>query len=213
VEIEDCGTLIDYFSPGSQSPEASTTPSDKAAVAGVPELDIRKIETSSTDGLVVRPKKGREEETYFVGAKGKKGKKGSSKTNGSPDSQLNIPLATLSALLSLSIPPPLSAADVPRVVEDLKTKKTWFEANQARVTKERIAKAEADIKKLISGNKADTTNLGSDLSPKLANGGDVPLDHVLTPQDNGSSLSAAVSSEEVEAELEHGQEQEISADS
>jgi hypothetical protein len=40
---------------------------------------------------------------------------------------------------------------VPRVVEDLKTKKAWFEANQARVTAEAIAKAEAEIQRLTKG--------------------------------------------------------------
>ena len=43
----------------------------------------------------------------------------------------------------MSIPPPSSQIDVPRVVEDLNTKKAWFdlfEANQARVMAEAIAK-------------------------------------------------------------------------
>jgi hypothetical protein len=213
VEIEDCGTLIDYFSPGAQNSEASTLPSEKTpAVAGVPQLDIRQIETKPTDGLVVRRKKGEEEETYFVGAKSKKGKKGTSKANGSSsDSQLNIPLATLSALLSLSIPPPISSSDVPRVVEDLKTKKAWFEANQARVTRERIAKAEADIKKLTGGSKSDAPNAGGssfDPSARLPNGEEAPPELTPTPQGNGV-LSTAGSSEDVQHDVvEHGQEQE-----
>jgi len=44
---------------------------------------------------------------------------------------------------------------VPRVVEDLKTKKAWFEANQARVTAENVKKAESEIQRLTNTAKAD----------------------------------------------------------
>lgn len=53
------------------------------------------------------------------------------------ETKLNLPFSVLSAILALSIPPPTSSADVPRTVEDLKTKKAWFEANNDKVTKER----------------------------------------------------------------------------
>ena len=48
----------------------------------------------------------------------------------------------LSALLALSIPPPLNQADLPRVVDNVKLKREYFVSNQARVTKENIEKAE-----------------------------------------------------------------------
>jgi len=160
AQIEDCQTLIDYFSGKSSGTvtfkTASLTP--KADVAGVPKLEIRKVE-AAPEGLVARKKKGEDEDAYFVGGKGKgKGKKAPAKAADSSDAppsatQLNVPLPTLSALLSLSIPPPASNVDVPRVIEDLKTKKEWFEANQARVTAENIAKAEAEIKNLNAAAK------------------------------------------------------------
>ena len=56
---------------------------------------------------------------------------------------------TLAALLELSIPPPTSPAENARVVDDLRTKKAWFEANQARATAEAKAKAEKEIHRLI----------------------------------------------------------------
>jgi len=40
-----------------------------------------------------------------------------------------------------------------RVVEDLKTKKAWFEANQACMTAEAMAKAEAEIQRLTKGKE------------------------------------------------------------
>lgn len=106
-------------------------------------------------------KKGEDENNYFVAKKSKKpsGKAPSqappaanaASEGSSASAQLQIPFGTLSGLLALSIPPPASAAEVPRVIEDLKTKKAWYQANQDRVTKENTAKAEAAIEKL---NKA-----------------------------------------------------------
>ena len=153
VQIEDCQTLIDYFSGKTSTAVVSTA---KAGFAE-PTLEIRQVETAP-DSFVPRKKKGEEEEAYFVGGKGKsKSKKGHKTVSSSPaeetssPSRVNLPFSTLSALLSLSIPAPSSQADVPRVVEDLKTKKAWFEANQARVTAEAIAKAEAEIQRLTKG--------------------------------------------------------------
>jgi hypothetical protein len=160
-QIEDCQTLVDFFSGKSSGNAPLTTSStvEKAEVAGIPKLDIRKVD--APDGLVAVKK--RDEEAYFVGGKGKKGKKGGAKQDGAADTntgasstaaRLNIPFALLSALFSLSIPAPASTTDVPRVIEDLKTKKAWFEANQARVTAENLAKAEAEIARL-TGKKPD----------------------------------------------------------
>ncbi|KAF5364327.1 hypothetical protein D9756_000619 [Leucocoprinus leucothites] len=162
-DIEDCQTLIDFFSGKSTATVAqksANSPFTRAEVAGVPKLELRQVE-AVPEGAVVRKKKGEDEDNYFVaGGKGKKGKKGgaSKVVNGlaednsaapSPASEkLHIPLGNLSALLALSIPAPDSQADVPRVIEDLKTKKTWFEANQARVTQENLEKAEAEIARL-----------------------------------------------------------------
>ena len=158
AQIEDCQTLIDYFS--GKTTTAVVLKSDvtaKTQLAGVPKLEVRKVE-EAPEGLVPIKKKGEDEETYFVGRKGKgKPKKtpktsdgsGPSAVSGPPSSSsFNAPLATLTALLALSIPPPTSNADLPRVVEDLKTKKAWFEANQEHQTAENVAKAQAQIKKL-----------------------------------------------------------------
>ncbi|KAJ6613438.1 hypothetical protein B0H10DRAFT_1881270 [Mycena sp. CBHHK59/15] len=180
AQIEDCQTLIDYFS-GKNSGTVtfkSASLSAKADVAGVPKLEIRKVEAAPDANLVVRKKKSEDEGAYFVGGKGKKGKKAPAKAADSPEApsthsntQLNVPLPTLSALLSLSIPPPASNLDVPRVIEDLKTKKDWFEANQARVTLENITKAEAEIKALNNAAKEakmEEANDGAVSPPQVA---------------------------------------------
>jgi hypothetical protein len=207
TQIEDCQTLIDNLSGKSSLNPAAPLAVPKPDVVGVPKLEIRKVD-GAPEGSVARKKKGEEEESYFVGGKGKgKGKRGAPKSadvNGafppSPtsNSPLNVPLATLSALLTLSIPPPASAVDVPRVIEDLKTKKAWFEANQARVTAENIAKAENDILRLTSATKEARTESA------VAN--DVPLTVEAestsgTPQDSGvgDSLDANQEHEAVDS--------------
>lgn len=211
VQIEDCQTLIDYFSGKVSAPALSTRSlSEKAELTSVPKLEIRKVE--AVEGMVVRKKKGEEEEEYFTGKKGKKGGKKASKPSTPADEpasgNLNIPLATLTALLSLSIPPPTSATDVPRLVEDLSTKKAWFEANQARVTAENKAKAEADVRRIL-GNKTDAKNgaLASteELSPP--NGGaEHPAEPAPTPA-GADNPATAVPNEEVVDKLESVAEQ------
>lgn len=167
TQIEDCQTLIDALSGKSTANVAlsSSLLPAKLDVSGVPQLEIRQVEAVE-DNMVARKKKGDDEESYFVG-KAKKGKK-SPKSSTSSDT-INLPYGQLSALLSLSIPPPTGQSEVPRVIEDLKTKKAWYEANQARQTAENIAKAEAEIKRLT---KADGRRDAAphDVSPP--NGGD-----------------------------------------
>jgi hypothetical protein len=160
--VEDCQTLIDFFSGKSSAtvaPKSANSPFARAEVTGVPKLEIRQVD-AVPEGAVIRKKKGDEEDNYFMGGKGRKSKKGSTSkpADGSTEDnspallpatdKLHIPLGNLSALLALSIPVPDSQADVPRVIEDLKTKKVWFEANQDRITKENIEKAEAEIARL-----------------------------------------------------------------
>ena len=206
AQIEDCQTLIDYFSgknTGNVSFKSITPLYTRSEVAGVPKLEIRKVE-EAPEGLVARKKKGEEETNYFVANKkpkannNKKGTKPNTVAQedspkpaaSSASAALNVPLPTLSALLSLSIPPPASQADVPRVVEDLTTKKTWFEANQARQTEENVAKAQKEIQRL--GAK-------DDIVPPNGNGED-PAEPVPTP--HTGALAEPVSSDEVVDKLE-----------
>lgn len=176
-QIEDCQNLIDYFNAKitggpAQAPLVSLSGS-KSNANGLPQLDLRQVDQDVGEGLIVRKKKGEDQESYYIGGKGKgkKGNKSGSSTPASANATLNIPFATLTALLELSIPPPANHADLTRIVEDLKTKKTWYEgkevlcfepttipilmitplANQERVTAESIAKAEAKIKRLTNG--------------------------------------------------------------
>lgn len=130
-KIEDCQTLIGYLSariaggPAPVPAPTSLSTAQQALPAGVAKLEFRQVEQDVGGSLVQRKKKGEDEEAYFVGGKGRGGRRGAGK--GAAARELNLPLPTLSALMELAIPPPASAADLPRAVEDLKTKKAWFE--------------------------------------------------------------------------------------
>jgi hypothetical protein len=250
AQIEDCQTLIDYFSGKTSAPAVEAALAPKKEIAGVEKLEQRQVEALGA-GFVALKKKGEEEESYFAGKakKAKGGKKGGAKPAAAADAEgdapasvsssskdeLNMPLAILTALLSLSIPPPSSKDEVPRAVEDLKTKKAWFEANQKRVTAENIAKAEADIARIL-GSKSNSTapTPAEDVVPAnggkqdtcLSNpsekhdahelvvpphtGGEKPAEPAHTPQ-VGDVASVPVASEEVIEKLEPVAEAEAAA--
>ncbi|KZT62977.1 hypothetical protein CALCODRAFT_489526 [Calocera cornea HHB12733] len=224
-QIEDCQTLIDYFNVrmnGGTAPPPTTT-AGAAAVAhadivGVKSLELRQVD-AEPEGMVVRKKKGEEEAAYFVG--GKKGKKGSKPTNGHTngtvaheakptEGKLNLPFGTLTALLELSIPPPTSIEDIPQTIENLQKKKAYFVAIQPKATKDQIAKAEAEIKRLQK--KLDAMTVNGDAKEDEATA-DAP--EALPPNGNGEkpaepastpavadTLSIGVPSEAVDQELE-----------
>lgn len=165
-EIEDCDVLIAYFG-GNATQSAAASKATPSSVPGAKQLDVRKVEADTSYGQAIK-KKGSEsaEDSYFAGSSAgeKKGKKQGSK-KGKPlalgespadedetpaaaaRSDLKVPVGHLSALLSLSIPPPTSSADVPRVVENLKLKRRYFVENQDRKTKERIEEVEKRLGK------------------------------------------------------------------
>ena len=145
-EIEDCTTLINYFSrfaSGASAvpePTLKTAPSDAAsAPAGVAKLELRKVEDEVPSGAVLMKKKGQDDDNFFVGGKGKKGgKKGGANgvakeaSAASGSSALNVNFQTVAALLQFNIPAPMSRDDVPKTIEALKEKKSYFESNNVR---------------------------------------------------------------------------------
>ncbi|KAM0751038.1 hypothetical protein T439DRAFT_342782 [Meredithblackwellia eburnea MCA 4105] len=169
-EIEDCRTLIDFFQKrigltGSGFSTSGSTLYERQAVAGVPALDIRKVETGPPAGSVALKKKGEaEEEVFFVG-KGKKGKKGpkpvKEEEKENTNQALNLPFGTLSALLTLGITSPLTTAEVPKTIEALEVKKKYFTDNQDRVTKERIAAVEKKIAAADAKSQAHANGNGT----------------------------------------------------
>lgn len=197
VQIEDCQTLVDFFGKllrGGAAAEAAIAEASqpsKPDLAGVPKLELRKVEVD--EKLVARKKKGEDEDNYFVGGKGKK--KGAAKAPKEVDRSglLNIPLPTLTALLSLSIPPPASHAEIERTIEDLKTKKAWFEANQRQETEKNIEKAEEKIRSLEAKAQAKYGDLNGN------GNGDAEVDATPSPPAEEAATESVAESAEVEA--------------
>lgn len=133
----------------------------------VKKLEIRKVEDEPIG--VPMKKKGDDEDSWggFSGGGKKKGKFGGKKSAtasgtatpseevpSTPSGAVNVPYSLLSALLALSIPPPTTSADVSRCINDLETKKAWFEVNSERKTKEEIERVEQLVKKMQKKNEA-----------------------------------------------------------
>ena len=112
----------------------------------MPELSIRTVEADPSLGVALK-KKGQEEENYFV-AKKKKGPAGKPNQQAAkekeapaapkPEERFHVSFSTLSALGTLSIPPPSSNADVERCIADLQKKRDWYLANQKVCTLGRV---------------------------------------------------------------------------
>jgi hypothetical protein len=101
----------------------------------------------------------------FAGTGGKKKGKGGYKKTAVPaataatesaapaasvsNNNISLPFSTLNTLLGFGISPPANKDDVPRVIEDLSTKKSWFEANQKRKTEEEVERVEKQINKML----------------------------------------------------------------
>jgi hypothetical protein len=148
-EIEDCQILIGWFQGknGNEVPATNAGGKGQTTLEGVKQLEIRQVDTEFK-GMTLKKKGEDDDLAGFFGGSGKgkkKGGKGSSKaasgtatpSEGAAEKKdaVNLPMSLLSAILSLGIHPPSGKDDVQRTVDDLETKKAWFEANSAAKTK------------------------------------------------------------------------------
>lgn len=161
---------------------------ERASIARVPALELRKVEADAPKGTVVAKKKGQDEEESWGGFAGKKKKGGNKKAAPAPaataaepeedsaaagkDEKLNLPFGTLSALMSLGITAPLTTSEIQKTINDLEIKKKYLVENQDRVTAERVASAKKKIADAESKSKMASA-----------------------PQSNGTSDSTAAAAE------------------
>ncbi|WRT69508.1 uncharacterized protein IL334_006494 [Kwoniella shivajii] len=189
-EIDDCAVLIGWFKGKYGSGEvpqthAGSKTSEEKIVEGVKALEIRKVDEGAFQGMTLK-KKGEDEELggFFGGGKSKKKKAGKKSGTATPASEgtstpttssgaVNLPMSLLSALLSLGIPPPSGKDDVTRTVDDLETKKAWFEANSAAKTKAEIERVEKLVAKL---QKKNAILAEDDDEEANTSGDDVPVE-------------------------------------
>jgi hypothetical protein len=151
-EIEDCQTLIRFFQQriglsngagfASSSASSSGLGFNRPKVAGVPELQPRKVEQ------VDFPKGAVPLKSWGGLAKSKKGRKqqqqqqqgantdGEANAASNDDEKLNLPFGTLSGLMALGIPAPLTTGEVQKTIDSLNLKKKYFTDNQVRAREE-----------------------------------------------------------------------------
>ena len=204
-EVEECQLLIEHFSQmqkGSNTDIQTPALSNQPKVTGVPSLELRQVDSTPEAGFTALKKKGEDDNNYFVGGKGKKkGPRAPGAQSTSSSAHLRLPFHIVEALMKMSIPTP-SPDELPRVLEDIKTKKAWFEANQARVTAENQAKAEREIKRLIA--KTGATNLNDG---EAVNGDSEKHSEATSTPAIGDDISnGGISTETPDAKLEDAQE-------
>lgn len=126
-EISRADRLLRYLDPT----YASSTP--VAPARGLFTATVQR--TVDATGLKGTPIVKKDEEDYFKGTGGKKGKKNRNKENNKvAAAKFNCPPSVIEDCASMSIEPPMSAADVPAVIEKVKAKLDHWKADQKAQT-------------------------------------------------------------------------------
>lgn len=125
-EIRRANSLLQYFDPSfvvEKAPlQASTNLQAQAE---------RKVDDSDLKGVKILSKKDRDEDLFPAQKKGKKGKKHNA---AAAKSIFNCPPSVVEDCSSMGIDPPMSAEEVPGVVEKVKAKLEHWKADQAAQT-------------------------------------------------------------------------------
>lgn len=124
-EIRRANSLLQYFDPSfvvEKAPlQASTNLQAQAE---------RKVDDSDLKGVKILSKKDRDEDLFPAQKKGKKGKK----HNAASKSIFNCPPSVVEDCSAMGIDPPMSAEEVPGVIEKVKAKLDHWKADQAAQT-------------------------------------------------------------------------------
>ncbi|CAK4031759.1 related to nuclear segregation (Bfr1) [Lecanosticta acicola] len=187
-QIRIAQSLLAHFDPSSVGKQEVAGPGKFAAAAS------RTVDASGIKGTALK-KKGDDDDAYFVGSGGKKkkgGKKGQSNGTSSPapEGKFQLDPRTIEYLAEMNIDPPLSQADVPTVVEKIKEKLEFWKKDQDRKTKENVANAEAEIKRLEEEAAAISAGTSAENARKPA---------TEKQQVNGSANAGAELSQEKDA--------------
>lgn len=181
-EIRAANNLLGFFDPSFVAAEKSSLSGNKGMAAEA----TRKVDDSAMKGMKVISKKDNDEDYMPAVKKGKKGKKGGASTN--ENKGFNCPPIIIEQCAKMNITPPMSAADVPKVIEEVKKQLDVWKSDQRAQTERNIEKAKKEIERLEAEEAAE--NSGS-ATPNGVNGDKKADDKV-----------AAVTSELKEASLE-----------
>lgn len=125
-EIRRANSLLQYFDPSFVAEKAPLQPSTNLQAQAE-----RKVDASDIKGVKVLSKKDRDEDLFPAQKKGKKGKKHNAAAT---KSIFNCPPSVLEDCSYMGIDPPMSADEVPGVVEKVKAKLDHWKGDQAAQT-------------------------------------------------------------------------------
>ncbi|EJT79031.1 hypothetical protein GGTG_04120 [Gaeumannomyces tritici R3-111a-1] len=146
-EIRRANSLIHFFDPSHQVAEKAPL----LAASGMTAQATRKVDDSALKGTRLVRKEDREEDYAPAVKKGKKGKKGGAAAAGSDApvaSKFSCPPSVMEDCAFMGIDPPMSAADVPAVIEKAKAKLDHWKSDQAVQTQRNVDKAKKEIEKI-----------------------------------------------------------------
>ncbi|KAG7138461.1 hypothetical protein HYQ45_004437 [Verticillium longisporum] len=152
-EIRRAQSLLRYLDPAAAQEEKAPLLADR----GLGAQAERKVDDAGIKGTKILSKKDREED-FFPATK--KGKKGAAAAAASPaeGAKFSCPPSVVEDCAAMGIDPPMSAADIPSVTEQVKAKLDHWKADQAAQTQKNIEKAKAKIAALEAEEETEKTN-------------------------------------------------------
>ncbi|KAI3341917.1 hypothetical protein F4824DRAFT_267921 [Ustulina deusta] len=182
-EIRRANSLLHFFDPSSTSTEKAPLLAD----SGLTAQASRKVDDSGLKGTKLVRKEDRYDDYLPAIKKGKKGKKSVAVEK----SGFNCPPSVIDDCSFLGVDPPMSAADVPALIEKVKAKLDHWKSDQQAETQRNIEKAKKEIEKLEAEEAAETSGTAT---PNGVNG------------DKTDSKVEAVTSDLKDASLEEKKE-------
>ncbi|KAG8166752.1 hypothetical protein KVR01_002441 [Diaporthe batatas] len=176
-EIRRANSLLQYYDP--------TFVPEKAPLQVNTNLQAqaeRKVDASDIKGVKVLSKKDRDEDLFPAQKKGKKGKKNNAANKAAT---FQCPPSVVEDCSSMGIDPPMSADEVPAVIEKVRAKLDHWKADQAAQTQKNIEKAKKEIEKIEAEEAQEKGG-------KKSSSGDA------TPNGNGAASDEDKSDDKVE---------------
>ncbi|KAH6635538.1 hypothetical protein B0J18DRAFT_50261 [Chaetomium sp. MPI-SDFR-AT-0129] len=161
-QIRRANNLVRFFDPSHVGEEKTPLLADKGLAAAAQ----RKVDASGFEGMKLVRKEDREEDYLPAVKKGKKGKKTNAATEPA-SGKFNCPPSVIEDCGFVGVNPPMSAAEVPEVVEKVKAKIAQWKADQPIQTQKNIEKAKKEIERLEAEENGANSNANA---PKTADG-------------------------------------------
>ncbi|KAL2267473.1 hypothetical protein VTJ83DRAFT_4750 [Remersonia thermophila] len=158
-ELRRAHNLARFLDPSYVSEEKGPLLADKG-LAAAPQ---RKVDASGFEGMRLVRKEDRDDDYLPAKKTGKKGKKGAAAP---PEAKFNVPPSVIGDCAFLGVNPPMSAADIPQVLEKVKAKIAQWKADQPEQTRKNIEKAKKEIERLEAEEAAEASGNGTANKPE-----------------------------------------------